>query len=39
MDKYKDVVADIYGKDKTNTSGLFSAFKSVELPTLPWSKK
>lgn len=39
MDKYKDVVANIYGKEKSNTSGLFSAFKSVELPTLPWSKK
>lgn len=39
MEKYKDVVSDIYGKDKNNTPGLFSAFKSVELPTLPWSKK
>ena len=39
MDKYKDVVADIYGKEKNTSSGLFSAFKSVELPTLPWSKK
>ncbi|MBO7101225.1 MAG: long-chain fatty acid--CoA ligase [Bacteroidales bacterium] len=39
MEKYKDVVADIYGKEKTTSSGLFSAFKSVELPTMPWVKK
>ena len=39
MEKYKDIVADIYGKDKSSTSGLFSAFKSVELPTMPWVKK
>ena len=39
MEKYKDIVADIYGKDKASSSGLFSAFKSVELPTMPWVKK
>lgn len=39
MDKYKDLVADIYGKEKPASSGLFSAFKSVELPTMPWVKK
>ncbi|MBR4772926.1 MAG: long-chain fatty acid--CoA ligase [Bacteroidales bacterium] len=39
MEKYKDLVADIYGKEKTTSSGLFSAFKSVELPTMPWVKK
>ena len=39
MEKYKDVVADIYGREKGSTQGFFSAFKSVELPTMPWSKK
>ncbi len=39
MEKYKDLVADIYGKDKSSSGGLFSAFKSVELPTMPWVKK
>ncbi|MBR4229558.1 MAG: AMP-binding protein, partial [Bacteroidales bacterium] len=39
MDKYKDLVADIYGKDKPTSNSLFSAFKSVELPTMPWVKK
>ena len=41
MDKYKDLVNDIYGKEKTSTSAFFSAFKSVELPTItmPWQKK
>lgn len=39
MEKYKDLVADIYGKEKTSTNSLFSAFRSVELPTMPWQKK
>ena len=39
MEKYKDLVADIYGREKPATSGFFSAFKSVELPTMPWVKK
>ena len=39
MEKYKDLVADIYGKEKTSTNSLFSAFRSVELPTMPWHKK
>ena len=39
MEKYKDLIADIYGKEKTTSSSLFSAFKSVELPTMPWVKK
>jgi len=39
MEKYKALVADIYGKDKPSSGGLFSAFKSVELPTMPWAKK
>lgn len=37
--KYKDVVAEIYGKEKPSQGGLLSAFKSVELPTMPWGKK
>ena len=39
MEKYKDLVADIYGKDRPSSNSLFSAFKSVELPTMPWVKK
>ena len=41
MEKYKDLVADIYGKEKPSANAFFSAFKSVELPTinLPWQKK
>ncbi len=39
MEKYKDIVAEIYGKEKPTSTGLFSAFKSVELPTMPWGKK
>ncbi len=39
MEKYKDLVSDIYGKEKNTTNSLFSAFRSVELPTMPWQKK
>lgn len=39
MEKYQDIVADIYGKEKPSAQGFFSAFKSVELPTMPWVKK
>ena len=39
MEKYKGLIADIYGKDKPSSNSLFSAFKSVELPTMPWVKK
>ena len=40
MDKYKDIIADIYGKEKPAANAFFSAFKSVELPTItmPWKK-
>ncbi len=38
-EKYKALIADIYGKEKPSASNLFSAFKSVELPTMPWVKK
>ncbi len=39
MEKYKGLVAEIYGKEKAATNGFFSAFKSVDLPTMPWGKK
>ena len=39
MEKYKGLVADIYGREKANASGFFSAFKSIELPTMPWGRK
>jgi long-chain acyl-CoA synthetase len=42
MEKYKDLIADIYGKEKSSSNAFFSAFKSVELPKLPsmpWQKK
>lgn len=38
-EKYKTLIADIYGKEKSSSASLFSAFKSVELPTMPWVKK
>jgi hypothetical protein len=40
MEKYKDLIADIYGKEKTSSNAFFSAFKSVELPSinLPWKR-
>ena len=40
MEKYKDLIADIYGKEKSSSNTFFSAFKSVELPTItmPWKK-
>ena len=39
MEKYKGLIAEIYGKEKPSQGGLLSAFKSVELPTMPWGKK
>ena len=38
-EKYKDLIADLFGKERSTTAGFFSAFKSVELPTMPWGKK
>ena len=40
MEKYKDLIADIYGKEKTSSNAFFSAFKSGELPSinLPWKR-
>lgn len=39
-EKYKDLIADIFGKEKPAGNAFFSAFKSVELPsiTMPWKK-
>jgi long-chain acyl-CoA synthetase len=39
MEKYKGLIAEIYGKEKPSSNNIFSAFKSVELPTMPWQKK
>ena len=39
MEKYKGLIAEIYGHDKPASTGFFSAFKSVELPSMPWGKK
>lgn len=33
-EKYKTVIADIYGKEDTSSHSLLSAFRSVELPSL-----
>lgn len=38
MEKYKELIADIFGKEKPSPNAFFSAFKSVELPTMPWKK-
>ncbi|MCR5423479.1 MAG: long-chain fatty acid--CoA ligase [Bacteroidales bacterium] len=32
--KYKDIVKDIYQKDDTGKGGFFSAFRSIELPSI-----
>ena len=41
MEKYQDLISDIYGKEKASSNAFFSAFKSIELPSinLPWQKK
>ena len=39
MAKYKDLIDDLYGHEKPTQNILFSAFKSIELPTMPWGKK
>jgi long-chain acyl-CoA synthetase len=39
MEKYKNLIAEIYGREKPSSGGLFSAFRSIELPTMPWGKK
>ena len=39
MDKYKNLIADIYGKTPQTANPLISAFRSVELPNFGFSKK
>ena len=34
LDKYKDVIRDIYGKNEESKSGLFSTFRAIELPSI-----
>lgn len=34
LDKYKDVIRDIYGNKDDNKSGLLSAFRTIELPSI-----
>lgn len=35
--KYKDLIAEIYGKEELH-GGFLSAFRQVELPSMPWRK-
>lgn len=39
MEKYKNLIAEIYGKAPQPTNPLLSAFRSVELPNFGFSKK
>ena len=34
QDKYKDVIVDIFGKQDDTKSGLFSSFRTIELPAI-----
>jgi len=34
MEKYKDLIAEIFGKEKPSQNAFISAFKSVELPSI-----
>lgn len=34
QNKYKDLIVDIFGKDENVKQGLFSAFRTIELPTI-----
>ena len=38
MAKYRDLIADIYDKEPASSNLLFSAFRSIELPNLPWKR-
>lgn len=38
MDKYRPMIADIYGKDSNQANSIWSAFRNVELPNMPWRK-
>lgn len=39
MAKYKALIADIYGKEAATSNPLFSAFRSVELPSFGFGKR
>ena len=39
MEKYKALIADIYGKEVQQSSSLLSAFRSVELPNFGFGKR
>ena len=39
MEKYKPLIAEIYGKEAPAPSGILSAFRGVELPSLGLGKK
>ena len=39
QDKYKDLISDIFGKTEESKSGLLSAFRSVELPSIKFPFK
>lgn len=38
LEKYKSVIGEIYNKEEDQKSGLFSAFKSIELPPIKLPK-
>lgn len=39
MAKYKTLIADIYGKEALSSNPLFSAFRSVDLPSFGFGKR
>ena len=39
MAKYKNLVSEIYGKESASSNPLFSAFRSVELPSFGFGKR
>lgn len=39
MAKYKALIADIYGKEASTSNPLFSAFRSVDLPSFGFGKR
>lgn len=36
LEKYKGLIAEMYGKDSAQGNTLWSAFRNVELPNMPW---
>ena len=39
MDKYKNLIAEIYGKEAAPVNPIISAFRSVELPNFGFGRK